>query len=178
MKNSLIHKWKLLVLICSDKNLNRAELAVAAHLLNHFNLKTNKCFPSHDLLARETGYSLRHVKTATNKLCKLYFHKKKGNTGWANEYTPLFELIDKDKDVVKYSDQLSAAQTSNQVKSTAPQTINKTIYKLPSENLMKDELEKYVPFVKRGQRATKISDDMVREMRRRQLITEDEFKKW
>ncbi len=43
---------------------------------------------------------------------------------------------------------------------------------------MKDELEKYVPFVKRGQRATKISDDMVREMRRRQLITEDEFKKW
>ena len=146
--------------------------------MNHFNLKTNKCFPSHDLLARETGYSLRHVKTATNKLCKLYFHKKKGNTGWANEYTPLFELIDKDKDVVKYSDQLSAAQTSNQVKSTAPQTINKTIYKLPSENLMKDELEKYVPFVKRGQRATKISDDMVKEMRRRGMINEIEYKKW
>ena len=69
-------------------------------------------------------------------------------------------------------------QTSNQVKSTAPQTINKTIYKLPSEKLMKDELEKYIPFVKRGQRATKISDDMVKEMRRRQLITDDEFKKW
>ena len=30
---------KFLALICSDKNLNRAELAVAAHLLKHFNLK-------------------------------------------------------------------------------------------------------------------------------------------
>ena len=69
-------------------------------------------------------------------------------------------------------------QTSNQVKSTAPQTINKTIYKLPSENLMKDELNRYVSFVKRGQRLLSISDDMVKEMRRRQLITEDEFKKW
>ena len=80
--------------------------------------------------------------------------------------------------MVKYSDQLSAAQTSNQVKSTAPQTINKTIYKLPSEKLMKDELGKYVSFVKRCQRIQGITDDMVREMRRRQLITKDEFKKW
>ena len=80
--------------------------------------------------------------------------------------------------MVKYSDQLSAAQTSNRVKSTAPQTINKTIYKLPSEKLMKDELGKYVSFVKRCQRIQGITDDMVREMRRRQLITKDEFKKW
>jgi len=178
LKKSLIHKWKLLVHICSDKNLNRAELAVAAHLLNHFNLKTNKCFPSHDLLAKETGYSLRHVKTATNKLCQLYFHKKKGNTGWANEYTPLFDLIDKDKDVVKYSDQLSAAETSNPVKSTAPQTINKTIYKPLSEELSLENISRYVSFVKRCQHVQGITDDMVREMRRRQLITEDEFKKW
>mgnify|MGYP003330695295 CR=1 FL=1 len=43
---------------------------------------------------------------------------------------------------------------------------------------MKDELNRYVSFVKRGQRLLSISDDMVKEMRRRQLITEDEFKKW
>ena len=80
--------------------------------------------------------------------------------------------------MVKYSDQLSAAQTSNQVKSTAPQTINKTIYKLPSEKLMKDELGKYVSFVKRCQRIQGITDDMVREMRRQNLITEKEYKLW
>ena len=143
--------------------------------MNHFNLKTSKCFPSHDLLARETGYSLRHVKTATNKLCKLYFNKKKGNTGWANEYTPLFELINKDKDVVKYSDQLSAAETSTKVKRNALQTINKTIYKPPSEKV---GLEGYVGFVKRGQHIQVISDDMVEEMFHRGLISKEEYKEW
>ena len=176
MKYSLIHKWKLLILLSSDKKLKRVELAVAAHLLNHYNLKTGKCFPSHDLLAKETGYSLRHVKTATKNLCEKYFiKKKKGHTGWANEYLPRFELIDQEKDVVQYSNQLSAAERSNKVKHVALQTINKTIYKPPSEKV---RLEKYVEFVKRGQRATKISDDMVKEMYRRGMINEIEYKKW
>jgi len=36
----------------------------------------------------------------------------------------------------------------------------------------------YVNFVKRGIRTTFISDDMVRQMRRENLITEEEFKAW
>ena len=36
----------------------------------------------------------------------------------------------------------------------------------------------YVNFVKRGIRTTFISDDMVRQMRKENLITEEEFKKW
>ena len=42
----------------------------------------------------------------------------------------------------------------------------------------KNNLEMYVSFVERGQRLPSISDDMVKEMYRRQLITEDVFKKW
>ena len=177
MKYSLIHKWKLLILLSSDRSLKRVELAVAAHLLNHYNLKTRKCYPRHDLLAEETGYSLRQVKTATKNLCKTYFvQKKRGHTGWANEYLPRFELIDQEKDVVQYSNQIGAVQTSNKVKWNAPQTINKTIYKhLPED---KNSLEKYVSFVKRSHHIPSISDDMVEEMLRRQLITEEEYKKW
>ncbi len=36
----------------------------------------------------------------------------------------------------------------------------------------------YVFFVKKGMRSTAISDDMVRQMRKENLITEEEFKKW
>ena len=36
----------------------------------------------------------------------------------------------------------------------------------------------YVWFVKKGMRSTAISDDMVRQMRKENLITEEEFKKW
>ena len=43
---------------------------------------------------------------------------------------------------------------------------------------MKDELGKYVSFVKRCQRIQGITDDMVREMRRQNLITEKEYKLW
>ena len=176
MKYLLIHKWKFLILLSSDKKLKRVELAVAAHLLNHYNLKTGKCFPSHDLLSKETGYSLRHVKTATKNLCeKNFIKKKKGHTGWANEYLPRFELIDQEKDVVQYSNQVSAAETSTKVKRNALQTINKTIYKPPSEKV---GLEGYVGFVKRGQHIQVISDDMVEEMFHQGLISKEEYKKW
>ena len=39
-------------------------------------------------------------------------------------------------------------------------------------------VEGYVGFVKRSQHLPSISDDMVEEMYRRQLITEEEYKKW
>ena len=61
-------------------------------------------------------------------------------------------------------------------KYTSYETRNKTSY----ETLVKDtsNLESYVQFVKRGQRLTSISDDMVKEMYRRRLITAQEYKNW
>ena len=49
-----------------------------------------------------------------------------------------------------------------------------TIESTPTEKTYKD----YVWFVQKGMRSTKISDDMVRQMREENLITEEEFKKW
>ena len=50
----------------------------------------------------------------------------------------------------------------------------------PDYELVKDKsnLESYVQFVKRGQRLTSISDDMVKEMFRRRLITAQEYRNW
>mgnify|MGYP003149327452 FL=1 len=47
-------------------------------------------------------------------------------------------------------------------------------YNVQPEKSYKD----YVWFVKKGMRSTRISDDMVRQMRKENLITEEEFKKW
>jgi hypothetical protein len=47
-------------------------------------------------------------------------------------------------------------------------------YNVQPEKSYKD----YVWFVKKGMRSTRISDDMVRQMRKENLITEEEFKRW
>ena len=83
---------------------------------------------------RETGYKIRHVKNATKRLCQKYFRlKRRGHTGSANEYEPVFELIDKNKDVVHYNDKVGAHSVSKRVYYNAPQTIKETIYKTKEE---------------------------------------------
>ena len=46
------------------------------------------------------------------------------------------------------------------------------------ETTSRKSYKDYVFFVKKGMRSTAISDDMVRQMRKENLITEEEFKKW
>ena len=46
------------------------------------------------------------------------------------------------------------------------------------ETTSRKSYKDYVWFVKKGMRSTSISDDMVRQMRKENLITEEEFKKW
>ena len=177
MKRTLANKWVLKGLIDKDRSLKPVDKVVAWFLLNHYNLITGKCYPSHQLLAEESGYKIRHVKSATKRLCQKYFRlKRKGHTGSANEYEPVFELIDHNKDVVHYNSKVGAHSVSKRVFYNAPQTIKETIYKPIADR--KNSLEGYVDFVKRCQHLPSISDDMVEEMYRRQLITEEEFKKW
>ena len=177
MKRTLASKWVLKGLIDGDRSLKPVDKAVAWFLLNHYNLITGKCYPSHQLLAEESGYKIRHVKSATKRLCQKYFRlKRKGHTGSANEYEPVFELIDHNKDVVHYNSKVGAHSVSKRVSYSAPQTIKETIYKPIAD--MKNSLERYVGFVKRSQHLPSISDDMVEEMYRRQLISEEEYKKW
>ena len=177
MKRTLVSKWVLKGLIDGDRSLKPVDKVVAWFLLNHYNLTTGKCYPSHQLLAEESGYKIRHVKSATKRLCQKYFRlKRKGHTGSANEYEPIFELIDHNKDVVYYNSKVGAHSVSKRVFYNAPQTIKETIYKPIDDR--KNSLEGYVGFVKRCQHLPSISDDMVDEMYRRQLITEEEYKKW
>jgi len=51
---------------------------------------------------------------------------------------------------------------------------NKDEFKISTEKTYKD----YVWFVQKGMRSTRISDDMVRKMRKEGLITEEQFKAW
>ena len=102
---------------------------------------------------------------------------KKGNkNAGSNEYNLLLERFNDDKDIRKYTSRGEEIQRSKYRKYTSYETRKETSY----ETLVRDtnNLEEYVGFVKRGQRLPSISDDMVKEMQRRLLITEEEYKKW
>ena len=62
------------------------------------------------------------------------------------------------------------------VQHSAPQTINETLYKTKGDK--EKELLRKVSFVKRGHHILSISDDMMEEMFRLQIITEGEFNNW
>ena len=130
MKRSLANKWAFIGLINKDSDLKPVDKVVAWFLLNHYNLKTGRCFPSHKRLAEESNYSLRQVKYATKRLCAKYFYlKRRGHTGSANEYMPLFELIDQEKAVVQYNNKIRATSEQEMVQHTAPQNIKENINK-------------------------------------------------
>ena len=102
---------------------------------------------------------------------------KKGNkNAGSNEYDLQLGRFNDDADIKKYSSSKQEVLKSKYRKYTSYETRKETSY----ETLVRDKsnLEGYVDFVKRGQRLPSISDDMVKEMFRRQLITEDEYKKW
>ena len=102
---------------------------------------------------------------------------KKGNkNAGSNEYNLLLERFNDDKDIRKYTSRGEEIQRSKDRKYASYETRNETSY----ETLARDKgnLETYAKLVKKGIHTQSISDDMVREMYRRQLITEEEFKKW
>ena len=175
MKRTLANKWVLKGLIDGDRSLKPVDKVVAWFILNHYNLTTGKCYPSHKLLAEESGYKIRHVKTATKRLCQKYFRlKRRGHTGRANEYEPVFELIDHNKDVVHYNDKVGAHSVSKRVYYSAHQTIKETIYKTKEDE--EKELLGKVSFVKKGMYSQRISQVDVQEMLKQGLITKKEFK--
>ena len=73
----------------------------------------------------------------------------------------------------KFIPHLSTWLNQNRWEEELP-TKKEETYNVQPEKSYKD----YVLFVKKGMRSTRISDDMVRQMRKENLITEEEFKKW
>ena len=116
-------------------------------------------------------------RISSMRLCQKYFRlKRRGHSGSANEYEPVFELIDKNKDVVHYNSKVGAHLVSKRVHYNAPQTINQTIYKTKEDE--ERELLGKVSFVKKGIYTLCISQVDLQQMLQRKLITEEEYKKW
>ena len=102
--------------------------------------------------------------------------KRGNNEAGSNQYQLNFELIDNDPDIRKYTSIKQEKLQSKYRKYTSYETNKETSYETVVKE--KNSLEEYVSFVKRSHHIPSISDDMVEEMLRRQLITEEEYKKW
>ena len=87
-----------------------------------------------------------------------------------------FAYFNDDADIRKYSSNKQEVLKSKYRKYTSYETRKETSYETVVKE--KNSLEEYVSFVKRSHHIPSISDDMVEEMRRLKLITEEEYKKW
>ena len=165
-------------------------MRVAVILTNAFNFKDDKCWWSASKLAKMVKASKRQVDKAIEVFKERRIFKiASGRTGKSNEYKPNFDII------LQYPALASEETLQKVMQFNAPQTIKlnyktnatagsksrswgkksvESSYPIDRERNLKD----YVSFVKRSHHIPSISDDMVEEMFRRQLITEEEYKKW
>lgn len=164
-------------------------MRVAVILTNAYNFEDDKCWWSISQLAKKVQSSNKQVSTAIQTFKDLnIFNIKSGRTGRANEYKPNFKII------LQYPSLASKENLQKVEKFSTDQTINinnkintskenqswgrKSVDPLSGFNNKPDDLEKYVFAVKKNMRILGITDDMVKEMFHRQLITEEEYKKW
>ena len=174
-----LHKIKFIEKVAEDAQLRGGETRVAALLLNYCNTKTGRCFPSQNTIADRLKLSTRRVNTLIRNLRDHGHIKriKKGNkNAGSNEYNLLLERFNDDKDIRKYTSTGEEIQRSKYRKYTSYETRKETSYETLVRN--KGNLGTYAKLVKKGIHTQSISDHMVREMYRRQLITEEEYKKW
>ena len=160
---------------------------VAILLTNAYNFEKDKCWWSIKTIAKAVKSSEKQVSTAIKYFKEHHiFFIKSGRTGKSNEYKPNFNLI------LKYPAYTSEEILQKIRKKTTDQTIkenNKSNvdfdlvdleHKIANQNIAEEDkdLLKYVGFVQRGQRVVSITDDMVRNMYQKKLITEEQYNSW
>ena len=102
---------------------------------------------------------------------------KKGNKGaGSNEYDLQFARFNDDPDIRKYSSNAQEVLKTKYRKYTSYETRNETSYKTKEDE--ERILLGKVSFVKKGIHLQSISQVDLEEMHHRQLITEEEYKKW
>ena len=182
-------KLAFLVAVAQIKGLSGVTMRVAILLTNAYNFKSDKCWWTVSQLAKKVKSSKRQVSSAIQSFKENNIFKiKTGSTGKANEYKPNFKIIlqysslASEKDLLKLM-QFSSSQTINTNNKINTGKENKswgieTVDPLSGFNNKHGNLEQYVFAVKKGIRVQSITDDMVREMFRLQLISETEFNKW
>lgn len=124
----MLLKWKLQLEMSRDKNLSDGARRVGMELLNCLNLKTKKCNPSYNYLARKSGLCVRSVKYGVKQLIALRYVviMLKSHQGLSNWYGFNFNLV---------QDDASRGANSRQkvVQEIAPKTIKETIKETPKE---------------------------------------------
>ncbi len=176
MRSSFIlKKLQLLTLIAKDRSVSRCAIATASVIINNYNHKTGRCFPSYSYIANHTHYSVRQVKKSIGKIVPKYIlNPTKGHTGWANTYKPRFELLKqlksnslKDLKVVNFEVKDGELETYNPVNPAALQTINKTFNKTESEM---ERLKGLAPLVNMGMNFSTLSQVDLEAMDRMGLL--------
>jgi len=179
MDRSTLHKLKWVTKVATDGSFKGGETRVAVLLADYCNLRTSRCFPAQQTLAKRLNLSSRHVNTLIQNLKQkgyIRLIKRGDNKSGSNQYQINFGLIDNDPDIRKYASIKQEKLQSKYRKYTSYETNKETSYETVVKE--KNSLEEYVSFVKRSHHIPSISDDMVEEMLRRQLITEEEYKNW
>ena len=176
MRSSFIlKKFQLLMLILKDRSVSRCAVATASVIINAYNNNTGRCFPSFSYIASETRYSERQVKKSIAEIVPKYIIKlTKGHRGWANTYSPRFELLKqlksnspKDLKVVNFKVKDGELELYKSVNSTSPQTINETINENKRE---RERLVGLAPLVNKGVNLLHLSQVDLVKMKKRGLL--------
>ena len=176
MRSSFIlKKFQLLMLVAKDRRVSRCAVTTAGVIINAYNNKTGRCFPSFSYIALQTNYSVRQVKKSIGEIVPRYIIKtSKGHTGRANTYNPRFELLNQLK-----SNSLSELKVGNyevtsgelevyaKVSSGALQTVNETIKKTKS-NI--ERLKLLAPLINLGMNISTVSQVDIEIMKREGLL--------
>ena len=178
MRSSFIlKKFQLLMLIAKDRSVSRCAIATAGVIINYYNIKTGRCFPSFSHIAKQTNYSVRQVKKSMCEIVPKYIiQTSRGHTGRANTYNPRFELLNQIK-----SNSLNELKVGNfevtsgelevyaKVSSAALQTVNNTINKTESNM---ERLKKLAPLINLGMNISTVSQVDLEIMKREGLLKE------
>ncbi len=94
---TLLNKWYFVQKVVSDPKLGRCAVACAFHLVDYYNHRLGRAWPSYETLAKLTGSHRRTVIEAVKRLIDLkYFEVEKGNGRRSNYYRPNFALMVKE----------------------------------------------------------------------------------
>jgi hypothetical protein len=92
--------------VVSDRRLSRCAVACAFHLVDYYNDRLGRAWPSYVTLAKLTGSNRRTVIEAVKRLIALkYFEVEKGNGRRSNYYRPNFALMVKEPAPAEASDE-------------------------------------------------------------------------
>jgi hypothetical protein len=93
-KVSLVQMWRLQLIVVSDPELSRGEVATGMHLLDMVG-KNGTAWPSYETLAQRTNQALRNVKRCIERpVTKGYFRvDRREGRGHSNAYRPALDRL-------------------------------------------------------------------------------------